>query len=101
VLTQEQKTERYEDGAQRDSRNPKDRAFKQPESWSEGFIATTQFEDGILREVRLQPLDRTAGHGTRLATSFRAREILARLQNLSRPFGTVIAIDGATGIIRP
>jgi len=101
VLTQEQKTERYEDGAQRDSRNPKDRAFKEPESWSEGFIATTQFEDGTLREVRLQPLDRTAGHGTRLATSFRAREILARLQDLSRPFGTVIAIDGATGVIRP
>jgi poly-gamma-glutamate synthesis protein (capsule biosynthesis protein) len=101
VLTQEQQTERYEDGAQRDSRNPKDRAFKQPESWNEGFIAMTHFEDGKLREVRLQPLDRKAGNGTRLATPVRAREILARLQNLSRPFGTVIAIDGATGIIRP
>jgi Putative enzyme of poly-gamma-glutamate biosynthesis (capsule formation) len=101
VLTQEQKTERYEDGAQADSRNPKDKAFKEPESWSEGFIATTRFDDGRLSEVRLHPLDRKAGNGTRLAEPGRAREILARLQELSRPFGTVIAIEGATGVIRP
>lgn len=101
VLTQEQRTERYEGGIQADSRNPKDQAFKEPESWSESFIATTRFEDGKLREVRLQPLDRAAGNGTQLATPPRAREILTRLQDLSRPFGTVIAIEGVTGVIRP
>ncbi|MFT4198438.1 MAG: CapA family protein [Pseudoxanthomonas sp.] len=101
VLTQEQKTEHYEDGAQADARNPKDGAFREPESWSEGLIATTTFQDGKLREVRLHPLDRSGGKGTRLAAPGRAREILQRLQQLSRPFGTVITIEGATGVIRP
>jgi len=101
VLTQEQRTERYEDGAQVDRRNPKDQAFQEPASWSESFIATTRFEGGKLREVRLHPLDRKGGGGTRLAEPERARQILASLQTLSRPFGTTITVEGATGVIRP
>ncbi|MGC4250045.1 MAG: CapA family protein [Sphingobium sp.] len=101
VLTQEQKTEQYEDGAKADASNPKDATFRQPESWNEGFIATTTLQDGKLREVRLRPLDRAAGKGTRLADPQRAWEILENLQQLSRPFGTIITIEGSTGVIRP
>ena len=87
--------------AQVDRRNPKDQAFQEPASWSESFIATTRFEGGKLREVRLHPLDRKGGGGTRLAELERARQILASLQTLSRPFGTTITVEGATGVIRP
>lgn len=37
----------------------------------------------------------------KLAGPEAGRRILTRLQTLSAPFGTTIAIDGATGVIRP
>jgi poly-gamma-glutamate synthesis protein (capsule biosynthesis protein) len=37
----------------------------------------------------------------RLAGPEAARRILTRLQRLSAPLGTTIAIDGAIGVIRP
>jgi len=108
VLTQEQQTERYDsaEASQADRRNPRDASFRAPASWDDGFVATTRFQDGVLKEVRLYPIE----HGgqatpsrreTRLATPDRARRILATLRDLSAPFGTQIAIDGAAGVIRP
>lgn len=105
VLTQDQRTERYEGAAKADAANPKDASFRTPESWSDGLIAETVFSDGILKEVRLYPIDRRssggAGNHERLAGPQRAREILASLQAASRAFGTRISIEGSVGVIRP
>jgi poly-gamma-glutamate synthesis protein (capsule biosynthesis protein) len=108
VLTQEQRTEKYgADGAAKtDTSNPKDAAFRQPESWNDGFIAATTFRDGVLETIRLYPLDHSAttsqgGTTTHLASPDRARAILRTLQGLSAGFGASIAIEGAVGVIHP
>ena len=71
----------------------------------ESVIAVSRFERGQLTEVRLHPVEltfdvRMAQRGVpRLASPEAGRRILTRLQTLSAPFGTTIAIDGATGVI--
>jgi poly-gamma-glutamate synthesis protein (capsule biosynthesis protein) len=75
---------------------------------SQGTVLTTShFEDGNLKEIRLYPVelggpDRPLSQlGIPLAASTdEARRILNQLQELSKPFGTVISIEGNVGVIR-
>jgi poly-gamma-glutamate synthesis protein (capsule biosynthesis protein) len=75
--------------------------------WYQSVVTTTRFDKGRAAEIRLTPVDlgytaRGADRGVpRLATPPVARAILERLQKLSQPFGTHIAIEGDTGVIRP
>jgi poly-gamma-glutamate synthesis protein (capsule biosynthesis protein) len=65
-----------------------------------------KYQDGKLTEVILHPIDQgydlpQADRGTpRAAHGAAAQRILQHLQDLSKPFGTTIAIVGETGVIR-
>jgi poly-gamma-glutamate capsule biosynthesis protein CapA/YwtB (metallophosphatase superfamily) len=74
----------------------------------ESVLAVSRFERGQLVELRLHPVEltdqgvRLAHRGIpRLASPEAARRILTRLQKLSAPLGTTIAIEGNIGVIRP
>jgi poly-gamma-glutamate synthesis protein (capsule biosynthesis protein) len=74
----------------------------------ESIVAVSRFDRGQLSEVRLHPVEltdqgvRLVHRGIpRLASPEAAQRILARLQKLSAPFGTTIAIEGNVGVIRP
>jgi poly-gamma-glutamate capsule biosynthesis protein CapA/YwtB (metallophosphatase superfamily) len=75
-------------------------------SWNDGFVATTTFRSGVLKVIRLYPLDHERGvpveqrAPTRLASPQRAREILEKLQKFSARFGTRISIEGSVGELR-
>jgi poly-gamma-glutamate synthesis protein (capsule biosynthesis protein) len=70
-------------------------------------IAVTRYAGGRASEVRLYPID--LGYGEPLtrsgiphpASPEVARAILERLQRISKPFGTEIAIEAGVGVIRP
>ncbi len=72
----------------------------------ETVIAVSRWEGGRVTEVRLHPVD--LGYGRRLTTSGTprlaspemGRDILERLQRISKPYGTQIAIEGGVGVIR-
>ena len=73
----------------------------------EGILAVSRFDRGTLSEIRLYPTDlnysaRMAHRGVpRLAGPELADRTLARLQKLSSPLGTSIAIEDHVGVIRP
>jgi poly-gamma-glutamate capsule biosynthesis protein CapA/YwtB (metallophosphatase superfamily) len=74
----------------------------------ESVLAVSRFERGQLAELRLHPVEltdqgvRLAHRGIpRLASPETSRRILTRLQELSTPLGTTIAIEGNIGVIRP
>ena len=70
-------------------------------------VAVIRYEGGRASEIRLHPVD--LGYGMRLTKSGVPRlgspttghAILERLQRLSRPYGTSIAIEKDVGVIRP
>ncbi|WP_025038525.1 CapA family protein [Bradyrhizobium sp. DOA9] len=72
----------------------------------ESIISVSRFEQNQLAELRLYPIE--LGHSKRFAnrgipgrvTAQKARAILERLQKLSKPFGTRIAIEDEVGVIR-
>jgi poly-gamma-glutamate synthesis protein (capsule biosynthesis protein) len=77
-----------------------------PASWYDGIVAHVEFENAKAKTVRLYPLDvgntyepsrRGIPHLADLAS---ARRILEALQKDSAQFGTKIAIEGSTGVIR-
>lgn len=75
----------------------------------EGLLVEARFEDGQLAEVRLHPAD--LGRDLKRPFSRRglpmipspaaANAILQKVQKLSQPFGTTIAIENGIGVIRP
>ena len=73
--------------------------------WWESVIALARFEHGILRSVRLQPVDLGVDlpvhqrGSPRAASANRSQEILKRVSDLSREFGTLIHIEEGTGLI--
>ena len=75
--------------------------------WWESVVALARFERGRFAGLELHPIDLGVGQPRetrgvpRLAGSNAARRILARLQQLSAPLGTIIEIRDAIGIIRP
>ncbi|MBX4893923.1 MULTISPECIES: CapA family protein [Rhizobium] len=72
----------------------------------ESVIAVSLFQENQLSEVLLYPIElgfqkRFANRGTpSLASGPQAKSILLRLQALSQPFGTRIAIESGVGVIR-
>lgn len=72
----------------------------------ETVIAVSQFRDGKLSEIRLHPVDlgvnaTGAGRGVpHMADAATGARILERLQRLSQPYGTQIAIERGVGVIR-
>ena len=90
------------------------------ETWWSSAVFSVKFEDGVLREVQLHPVElgreptaektitRTTGKGPEvltegrplLATGEAAQRILQRLQRVSEPFGTDIQIENGVGILR-
>lgn len=80
--------------------------FKDPVFY-ESVVTVSRFEQNRLSEVRLYPIE--LGHSKRfanrgipsLASPPQAKSILERLQILSQPFGTEIAIEDDIGVIRP
>ena len=73
----------------------------------ESAIALSRFDKGELQEVRIFPIwARHDGPISRRGMPMTAppeiaQRILHRLQKLSEPLGTTIAIDGNVGVIRP
>jgi len=72
------------------------------------IVAVNRFEGGRLAEMRIYPVEtsyeakRVAHSGIpRMAPPEVSHQILTRLQELSAPFGTHIAIEGNVGVIRP
>jgi poly-gamma-glutamate synthesis protein (capsule biosynthesis protein) len=72
----------------------------------ESVVAVCELQRDEPPRIRLHPIElRGASSGPdrgvpRLAEGEQAREILELLAGLSAPFGTKIAIDGATGVVR-
>jgi poly-gamma-glutamate synthesis protein (capsule biosynthesis protein) len=73
----------------------------------EAVLTVSRFEGGRLSEVRLYPVDLGGSRrpisqvGVPMTPSpAEAARILKALQDYSRPFGTVIAIDDSAGVIR-
>ena len=75
-------------------------------AYFESVIAVMRYAGDKLVEVRLHPFELAvtgdpATHGLPRPVSAEAgRVIIMRLQALSKPFGTVIAMDGDVGVIR-
>lgn len=72
----------------------------------ESFFATTTWESGKLKEIRIYPIDlNAAGSKPKGVPAFAdaalAAKLLGELQRNSAPFGTHIAIENGIGIIRP
>lgn len=73
----------------------------------ESIVTASRFEQNQLAELRLYPIElsrlkRFANRGVpRLASESQGSAILNRLQKLSKPFGTQIAIEDGVGVIRP
>jgi poly-gamma-glutamate synthesis protein (capsule biosynthesis protein) len=73
----------------------------------EAMLVSTRFEGGRLAEVRVHPAD--VGKGYRPLSKIGipmvpappvAQEILAKVQRLSKPFGTALTIENGVGVIR-
>jgi len=73
----------------------------------EALLVVTRFAGGALAEVRVHPAD--VGKGYRPLSKIGipmvpapavAQEILAKVQRLSKPFGTALAIENGVGVIR-
>jgi poly-gamma-glutamate synthesis protein (capsule biosynthesis protein) len=72
----------------------------------ESLFATTTWENGKLKEVRIYPIDLN-GEGARpkgvpkFATGEVAKRVLEEVRAASKQFGTTIQIEGEVGVIRP
>ena len=87
--------------------------MQQPDNY-EALLTSSHFENGKLVEVRIYPVDlgeTKDGQGglsrvgsevgiPRKPSAAKANDILTRLQNYSKPFGTKITIEDGIGIIR-
>jgi poly-gamma-glutamate synthesis protein (capsule biosynthesis protein) len=73
------------------------------------LVAQTTYQDGILQEVRLYPVDLGVDRAERPWSQMSvgrtpspalAQKILTEVQEYSRPFGTQITIENGVGVIR-
>ncbi len=76
------------------------------EVWYQSIVAVSRFDHNQLSEIRIYPIElnwtkRFADRGVpRLAPPAVAKVVLERLQKLSQPYGTAIAIENNVGVIR-
>jgi poly-gamma-glutamate synthesis protein (capsule biosynthesis protein) len=73
----------------------------------EALMVTAHFENGKLVEARLYPADLGIEHrptskmgNPSTPTAVIAKRILEKVQTISKPFGTTIAIENGVGVIR-
>ena len=71
------------------------------------YVTTNTYQDGVLQEIRIYPVDLGGDRRPWSRTNVPmtpspevAREILTQVQEYSRPFGTKISIEGGVGVIR-
>lgn len=73
------------------------------------YVAQSHYKDGLLREIRIYPVDLGVDHSAvpwsrssipQTPSPEMARKILTDLQRYSEPFGTEIEISNGIGIIR-
>lgn len=82
-------------------------SFPAGKGFWESVVPVVDFEDGVLREVRLHPitlgfqLPRPVRGRPMLADEAHGREILLGLAELSEAFGTTLTIENGVGVIRP
>ena len=82
------------------------RAFAADPVFWQSVVAVCNYAAGALREIQLHPIDLGFGRPIPqrgrpvLAEGPVAQEVLRWLQDVSRPFGTEITIEGDTGVIR-
>ncbi len=94
------------DASPRSTRQAFARNFGGSSQSLESMVAISRYEDGHLAEVRLYPTELGAdGPDSRLGIPRIAppeigRQILDRVQRLSRELGTTIDIEGNVGVIR-
>ncbi len=82
-------------------------SFPAGQGFWESVVPTVEFEDGMLKEIRLHPI--TLGFGLprpvrgrpMLTDGAHGREILEGLAELSAAFGTTLTIENGVGVIRP
>ena len=72
----------------------------------QSIFATTTWEGGKLKELRIYPIDLDAAGPKpkgvpNFATGEVAKRILEEVRAASKPFGTTVQIEGDVGIIRP
>jgi poly-gamma-glutamate capsule biosynthesis protein CapA/YwtB (metallophosphatase superfamily) len=88
------------------SRPPAAQQSREPDN-KEVLLTTSRYEGGRLVEVRLYPVD-CGIDGTRTVSKAgvpmtpspeQAQRILKHIQDLSKPFGTMISIEGNVGVI--
>jgi poly-gamma-glutamate synthesis protein (capsule biosynthesis protein) len=74
----------------------------------ESLLTESRYQDGRLVEVRIHPVD-LGQEGSRplsrlgipmVPSSAMSQRVLEKLQRLSKPFGTTIAIENGVGVIR-
>ncbi len=76
-------------------------------AWWESIIATVTFEQNAVTRIHLQPIDLGTGvplrdrGRPRLAAGDRGSEILRRLADMSKAYGTAIRIENGVGVIEP
>jgi len=80
---------------------------RQPHYW-ESAIVRLNFRAGECLALEIHPISLRSSNGAvtvrgtpRLASAADASGILERIANASRPFGTLLSIDGSIGLIRP
>ena len=73
------------------------------------YVATSKYQDGILQEVRIYPVDLGVDRANRPWSKMSipmtpspqlAARILSDIQKFSEPFGTKISIENGVGVIR-
>ena len=72
----------------------------------ESIFATTEWEGGKLKEIRIYPIDLNASAGKpkgvpEFASPAVAKRILEEVRRYSVPFRSNMQIEGEVGIIRP
>ena len=82
-------------------------SFPAGKAFWESVVPVVEFQGGELAEIRLHPitlgfeLPRPVRGRPMLTDAALGREILDGLAELSRPFGTALAIEDGVGIVRP
>jgi poly-gamma-glutamate synthesis protein (capsule biosynthesis protein) len=93
----------YDERVYDDDGSPK--GFLDDDGWWESVLPVCRFDDDVLSELKLYPLDllrdepRPRRGRPVIADGDRATEILEELARLSKPYGTEVRIEGGVGVV--